>query len=1049
MIDLITGHQGMPHISAKQISDINNAMMEGYGADKVMRMKDGTITLSNDTFKVNPGYWRVNGYDMEIQETESITIERTTGNLKRYDDIYVEILRDIPSGAERAELVKVVGTPASSSPSHPAAPTEPELTTDTLLLCIPVGYVYVTSSSTSKHDDTVAYHYVSETEYIELLTHLQQEQYSRARMSSGNFAPIRVEDIIKLNTKGTWTHTDPSSIGGYANDTYTLDSGNIVFQISSNGLGLNSILVSTSSTSGYTEKLILFKGEVAISSNNLWLPRNGSQVPSGLSAAAIVNGEEYSVGTGGYYVELPDGVLTELYIQATSGISGNTKFYPTIRYKDDPTYTSSYPPAPTNIMLWNEINDVKKDLLSEMSDNAPYLLRKGKGNLADIVLEGYSLPVNQLVQNGNFESTSGWNATNGTISVRNNVLSYTVSTVGTVDYSNIVSKNLSLKANHKYLIEFDLKRAHSGAPKIYIVNSAGSNVGVSFATASTPTNWNRYSKVVSLDSGSFWQVQIALNCTSANGYSVGDVEQLRNIVIHDITAMFRTDIADHIYSKEQATAGSGIAWIKSYGFFSKDYEPYNAGSIQSVKTSGRKVVGFNQWDEEWEVGRFNDTTGAKEDGFSNTIRSKNYIRVMPNTQYKNFVVNTTDLVMYIFYYDADKNFISKENRYCNVQSTPITTPSNTCYMMFYLQTSYGTSYKHDICINISDTTKNGTYEPYTSTTVALPNEDLRGILKRDGDNLYADGDTDIGIGNKNVRFGIVDLGTLDYVYEAPLMRASITGIVKPNASTKANIITPKYVTMSQNGIVNGGIAALSYTNGVIIQDSNYTDAATFKTAMNGVYLVYEVATPTTESSIPWQNPQRAYLDGTEEFIDERDVPIPVGNVSKYTSSEILSPAQDYVDGAVNSHEHATVLWELPEDFDYTNLPSTIQLSGDLSQYDYIQAVICHGLYNNKIEGGMEIITFKDTGADTGNISETAIENYFNNFTSYVTKITRYREFSYSNNSKTFGMSDNCYKITHKYTKTNPVETLEDFTIYNGSSYYYMLYPIKIIGYKYK
>lgn len=357
MIDLITGHQGLPHISAKQISDINNAMMEGYGADKVMRMKDGTITLSNDTFTVNPGYWRVNGYDMEIQETESITIERTTGNLKRYDDIYVEILRDIPSGAERAELVKVEGTPASSSPSHPAAPTEPELTTDTMLLCIPVGYVYATSTYTTKHDDTIPYHYVSETEYTELLTHLFQEQYSRARMSSGNFAPIRVDDIIKLNTKGTWTHTDPAHPGAYANDTYTLDSGNIVFQISSNELGLHSILVTTSSTSGYTEKLILFKGEVGIGTDNLWLPRNGSQVRSGFSAAAIVNGEEYSVGTGGFYVELPSGVLTELYIQATSGISENISFYPTIRYKDDPTYTSSYPPAPTNIMLWNEIND--------------------------------------------------------------------------------------------------------------------------------------------------------------------------------------------------------------------------------------------------------------------------------------------------------------------------------------------------------------------------------------------------------------------------------------------------------------------------------------------------------------------------------------------------------------------------------------------------------------------------------------------------------------------------------------------------------------------
>lgn len=380
MIDLITGHQGLPHISAKQISDINNAMMEGYGADKVMRMKDGTITLSNDTFTVNPGYWRVNGYDMEIQETESITIERTTGNLKRYDDIYVEILRDIPSGAERAELVKVEGTPASSSPSHPAAPTEPELTTDTMLLCIPVGYVYATSTYTTKHDDTIPYHYVSETEYTELLTHLFQEQYSRARMSSGNFAPIRVDDIIKLNTKGTWTHTDPAHPGAYANDTYTLDSGNIVFQISSNELGLHSILVTTSSTSGYTEKLILFKGEVGIGTDNLWLPRNGSQVRSGFSAAAIVNGEEYSVGTGGFYVELPSGVLTELYIQATSGISENISFYPTIRYKDDPTYTSSYPPAPTNIMLWNEIND-------EVSTRA----KLGAHNLLNpIYLQAYS-----------------------------------------------------------------------------------------------------------------------------------------------------------------------------------------------------------------------------------------------------------------------------------------------------------------------------------------------------------------------------------------------------------------------------------------------------------------------------------------------------------------------------------------------------------------------------------------------------------------------------------------------------------------------------------
>ena len=368
MIDLITGHQGMPHISAKQISDLNNAMMEGYGADKIMRMKDGTITLTNnDVFTVNPGYWRVNGYDMEIQQTETIQIERPTGNLKRYDDIYIEILRDIPSGAERAELVKVEGSPAVSSPSHPPVPTEPELNTDILLLCIQVGYVYATSTYTTKHDDTIPYHYVSETEYNELLTHLLQEQYSRARMSSGNFAPIRVDDIIKLNTKGTWTHTDPTNPGDYAHDLYTLYSGNIVFEITSDSLGIQRLYVTTTSTSGYSEKIILFKGEVGIGTENLWLPRNGSQMPSVISATAVVNGEEYEVGLGEYYKELPGGVLTELYIEVISGISGTTQLSPTIRYKDDPTYTSSYPPTPTNNMLWNQIEGLETGLIDNVN----------------------------------------------------------------------------------------------------------------------------------------------------------------------------------------------------------------------------------------------------------------------------------------------------------------------------------------------------------------------------------------------------------------------------------------------------------------------------------------------------------------------------------------------------------------------------------------------------------------------------------------------------------------------------------------------------------
>jgi hypothetical protein len=58
-------------------------------------------------------------------------------------------------------------------------------------------------------------------------------------------------------------------------------------------------------------------------------------------------------------------------------------------------------------------------------------------------------------------------------------------------------------------------------------------------------------------------------------------------------------------------------------------------------------------------------------------------------------------------------------------------------------TTYGTTYKNDICLNLYDTAKNGTYEPYIEHTYELDNDlELRGIPKLDANNqLYYDGDT--------------------------------------------------------------------------------------------------------------------------------------------------------------------------------------------------------------------------------------------------------------------------------------------------------------------
>lgn len=164
MIDLITGHQGVAHISVEQIANINNALMDDYGVDKVVRLDDGTLTQDGLTINVGTGFWRVNGFDMEIQEAETVYIDPTATGLSRIDNIYVEILQDIPTGSQRSEIVTVQGE-AAASPVAPDAPTAPVLNTDILLQVTPLATVTVTEGAMVMTDLSVAYEMVTPSEF--------------------------------------------------------------------------------------------------------------------------------------------------------------------------------------------------------------------------------------------------------------------------------------------------------------------------------------------------------------------------------------------------------------------------------------------------------------------------------------------------------------------------------------------------------------------------------------------------------------------------------------------------------------------------------------------------------------------------------------------------------------------------------------------------------------------------------------------------------------------------------------------------------------------
>ena len=156
MIDLITGHQGVAHISAVQVATLNNKLTGDVGANKVVRIMDGLVTTDGLGISIGTGYWRVNGYDMEITEAETILFDPTDAGLKRIDGVYIEILQDIASGVQRSEVVVVQGE-AAVSPTAPDAPTEAQYTTDILTQCELIGEATIDESTMTFEDATIEY----------------------------------------------------------------------------------------------------------------------------------------------------------------------------------------------------------------------------------------------------------------------------------------------------------------------------------------------------------------------------------------------------------------------------------------------------------------------------------------------------------------------------------------------------------------------------------------------------------------------------------------------------------------------------------------------------------------------------------------------------------------------------------------------------------------------------------------------------------------------------------------------------------------------------
>lgn len=285
------------------------------------------------------------------------------------------------------------------------------------------------------------------------------------------------------------------------------------------------------------------------------------------------------------------------------------------------------------------------------------------------------------------------------------------------------------------------------------------------------------------------------------------------------------------------TSGVEVSHVKVYPMIRLSTEtdatfaPYTnicpiSGQTEAVVSKHNE----NWWDEDWESGDINTTTGQPGPN-SNFIRSKNYNSILPNTKYYGKKGQSGQLVVY--YYDANKNYID----FALPSNSDFTTPVNCAFFKIRLS---GNSYNKDVCINLYDEALNGNYYAYAGKTYTIAL----------GDTIYG-GTVDFDSGVMTVTHSIFDLGDKDWISTSIDENACFYTTISDKTYTddaKCSHFAFSLRVSSDNTFST----MLGSATQVYVRDEAYSNPADFKTAMSGAKMSYKLATPTTIQLTPQQ-----------------------------------------------------------------------------------------------------------------------------------------------------------------------------------------------------
>lgn len=461
-----------------------------------------------------------------------------------------------------------------------------------------------------------------------------------------------------------------------------------------------------------------------------------------------------------------------------------------------------------------------------ITNSEPYLDRTTAGSdsvatgLAELQkIKGNTLVSNQQMYNGDFAITTGitnaasYNNNYSTLSL--SIGKCTLTMVQTTSsyyqcmWRNTNTYTVTPVYGHKYYVSFECKAPKSTYLRAALLKSS-SSIDVTSNASACPASANTRTRLSCvLTASSSFNGMVGFAATPSN-FEVGDTVEFYNAMVIDLTKMFGEG--------KEPTADEFNA------LYPQPYYAYNTGELISVNVVKLKTVGFNAYNHATKTaeligGLTPDTGQAGTYQITGAYTSLSY-------ECANGATETIAP-------DTNGFFTPVNSGVLTVTGGNATT---TCVHLVW--SGY----------------RNGEYETYKSNELDL--EFIKSIKDSNGNTLFPEGLCSVGNVYDEItptkaikRVGVVDLGSLDWTISGSF---NIFNSPLPNCKgsqtflTVANILNAKYKITYYDYVAyhsSDKSIAVNPSGTAGIYDSSYTDTATFKTAMSGVYLYYELATP--------------------------------------------------------------------------------------------------------------------------------------------------------------------------------------------------------------